>query len=67
MNKKIWNKLTKYQQMLWTVLNDRFKKELKCCPSTRVQLVDDPTLEVIAHNLALIAVWEVGKNKVTIK
>lgn len=59
MNKKLWNKLTKYQQMLWTVLNDKFLGELTTNSSNR--------LDSIAHNLALIAVWEVGGDKVKIK
>ena len=61
MNKSVWNKLTKFQQKLWTKLNRRFYKELRT-PSSMPNI----SYEAIAHNLALIAVWEVGGDKVVI-
>lgn len=51
-NKKIWNKLTPEQKACWKRLYKVFLADLKS---------DAPAkLEVIAHNHALLAVWEIN-------
>lgn len=59
-NKKIWNKLTRYQKNLWEVLNFKFNK-LEYYPDQGPTFkFTDKEIECIAHNLALEAVWTIG-------
>ena len=61
MNKKLWNKLTKRQQKLWTKLNKVFLTEIKSCvykPLSYRQIMD-----TMAHNLAILAVLEMNGQK----
>jgi len=63
-NKKIWNKLTKYQQRLWKVLFDKFFHAENYPPNLPMS---QKQVEVIAHNLALIAVWEIGGDRYSVE
>ena len=61
---KIWNKLSAAQQALWVELRNIFINEmivLNQIRSKRKPLIIEGDFEVVAHNLALEAVWELAR------
>jgi hypothetical protein len=60
-SKKIWNKLNKHQKDLFQVLNYKFNAEELYPPKSPTFSCTKKEIACIAHNLALVAVWTIGK------
>lgn len=60
---KIWNKLSSAQQVLWVDLRNIFISEMIVLNQIRSKkpLIIEGDFEVVAHNLALEAVWELAR------
>lgn len=59
-NKKIWNKLSKYQKDLWEILNYKFGLAEYWTGIFKVSPTEKE-VKILCHNLALVAVWTIGK------